>query len=158
RERKISWGIFREFFGTLCSLSHTLWVFRSLWRSRASHQNGDLLVGAARFELATPSPPDWCANQAAPRSDLVGEAKGGIGGFPRRRTIVGHYPARNGGNPLEFKAFAENSGVRIPENSRPPHSRFGASVSVLLRRWPTTLPFIDTLCSWPAWSPLRTGW
>src|SRR5580658_9625046 len=27
-----------------------------------------LLVGAARFELATPSPPDWCANQAAPRS------------------------------------------------------------------------------------------
>jgi hypothetical protein len=29
----------------------------------------DVLVGAARFELATPSPPDWCANQAAPRSD-----------------------------------------------------------------------------------------
>ncbi len=28
-----------------------------------------LLVGAARFELATPSPPDWCANQAALRSD-----------------------------------------------------------------------------------------
>ncbi len=26
------------------------------------------MVGAARFELATPSPPDWCANQAAPRS------------------------------------------------------------------------------------------
>src|SRR5262249_50289570 len=28
----------------------------------------DLLVGAARFELATPSPPDWCANRAALRS------------------------------------------------------------------------------------------
>ena len=27
-----------------------------------------LLVGAARFELATPSPPDWCANRAALRS------------------------------------------------------------------------------------------
>src|SRR5262245_54900659 len=28
-----------------------------------------LLVGAGRFELPTPSPPDWCANQAALRSD-----------------------------------------------------------------------------------------
>src|SRR5690606_7714036 len=27
------------------------------------------LVGAGRFELPTPSPPDWCANQAALRSD-----------------------------------------------------------------------------------------
>jgi hypothetical protein len=27
------------------------------------------LVGAARFELATPSPPDWCANRAALRSE-----------------------------------------------------------------------------------------
>ena len=27
------------------------------------------MVGAERFELSTPSPPDWCANQAAPRSD-----------------------------------------------------------------------------------------
>src|SRR5215475_5125585 len=27
-----------------------------------------VLVGAARFELATPSPPDWCANRAALRS------------------------------------------------------------------------------------------
>jgi hypothetical protein len=26
------------------------------------------LVGAAGFEPTTPSPPDWCANQAAPRS------------------------------------------------------------------------------------------
>src|SRR5215467_10891572 len=30
-----------------------------------------LLVGAARFELATPSPPDWCANRAALRSETV---------------------------------------------------------------------------------------
>src|SRR5258706_3480087 len=28
-----------------------------------------LVVGAERFELSTPSPPDWCANQAAPRSE-----------------------------------------------------------------------------------------
>jgi hypothetical protein len=28
-----------------------------------------LMVGAAGFEPTTPSPPDWCANQAAPRSD-----------------------------------------------------------------------------------------
>src|ERR1700741_2222091 len=27
------------------------------------------LVGAPRFELGTPSPPDWCANRAALRSD-----------------------------------------------------------------------------------------
>jgi hypothetical protein len=28
------------------------------------------MVGAGRFELPTPSPPDWCANRAALRSDL----------------------------------------------------------------------------------------
>jgi hypothetical protein len=28
-----------------------------------------LLVGAAGFEPTTPSPPDWCANRAAPRPD-----------------------------------------------------------------------------------------
>src|SRR6266436_7849116 len=27
------------------------------------------LVGAPRFELGAPSPPDWCANRAALRSD-----------------------------------------------------------------------------------------
>src|SRR5262249_40205760 len=32
-----------------------------------------LLVGAARFELATPSPPDWCANRAALRSETVSD-------------------------------------------------------------------------------------
>ena len=30
-----------------------------------------LLVGAPRFELGTPSPPDWCANRAALRSETV---------------------------------------------------------------------------------------
>ena len=30
-----------------------------------------IMVGAERFELSTPSPPDWCANQAAPRSVLA---------------------------------------------------------------------------------------
>ena len=35
----------------------------------------DRVVGAPRFELGTPSPPDWCANRAALRSEL-------------RRTIV----------------------------------------------------------------------
>jgi hypothetical protein len=29
----------------------------------------NLLVGAPRFELGTPSPPDWCANRAALRSE-----------------------------------------------------------------------------------------
>jgi hypothetical protein len=29
---------------------------------------GVFLVGAPRFELGTPSPPDWCANRAALRS------------------------------------------------------------------------------------------
>ena len=30
------------------------------------------LVGAAGFEPTTPSPPDWCANRAAPRPDQNG--------------------------------------------------------------------------------------
>ena len=30
------------------------------------------LVGAAGFEPTTPSPPDWCANRAAPRPDRNG--------------------------------------------------------------------------------------
>lgn len=29
----------------------------------------EMMVGAGRFELPTPSPPDWCANRAALRSD-----------------------------------------------------------------------------------------
>jgi hypothetical protein len=37
------------------------------------HKCLTLMVGAARFELATPSPPDWCANQAALRSEPDGD-------------------------------------------------------------------------------------
>jgi hypothetical protein len=29
------------------------------------------MVGAPRFELGTPSPPDWCANRAALRSETI---------------------------------------------------------------------------------------
>src|SRR4030095_13559405 len=36
-----------------------------------------MLVGTARFELATPSPPDWCANQAAPRLERGPEGPNG---------------------------------------------------------------------------------
>ena len=43
-----------------------------------------LLVGAPRFELGTPSPPDWCANRAALRS---AEALG----------LGRHRPMRKGG-------------------------------------------------------------
>ena len=34
--------------------------------------NATFLVGAAGFEPTTPSPPDWCANRAAPRPDRNG--------------------------------------------------------------------------------------
>ena len=42
-----------------------------------------LLVGAGRFELPTPSPPDWCANQAALRSDHGVLCPGGGAGSTR---------------------------------------------------------------------------
>ena len=35
-------------------------------------RDGMFLVGAAGFEPTTPSPPDWCANRAAPRPDRNG--------------------------------------------------------------------------------------
>ena len=35
------------------------------------------MVGAGRFELPTPSPPDWCANQAALRSEPAPFCPGG---------------------------------------------------------------------------------
>src|SRR5580700_483294 len=42
-----------------------------IWRLHARRDRWGffLLVGAPRFELGTPSPPDWCANRAALRSD-----------------------------------------------------------------------------------------
>src|SRR6185312_9045768 len=51
-------------------------------------REGGELVGAAGFEPTTPSPPDWCANQAAPRSDYSMMGRMGPGGTRRRRTIV----------------------------------------------------------------------
>ena len=38
-------------------------------RAQRSRRSLISLVGAGRFELPTPSPPDWCANQAALRSE-----------------------------------------------------------------------------------------
>src|SRR5271166_1339995 len=49
---------------------------------------GAYLVGAPRFELGTPSPPDWCANRAALRSE-------------RRWTIVIGGGRRNRGDATE---------------------------------------------------------
>src|SRR6266404_4272160 len=54
------------------------------------------LVGAPRFELGTPSPPDWCANRAALRSEL-------------RRTIVS---ARARGNRQAFTPPSRSARVR----------------------------------------------
>jgi hypothetical protein len=51
-----------------------------------------LLVGAARFELATPSPPDWCANRAALRSET--EATIEIGYFARNIRSPSALPQR----------------------------------------------------------------
>ena len=66
---------------------HRATAFTSLWvRAKASNLRTRLvryridskrvdvillkfLVGAAGFEPTTPSPPDWCANRAAPRPD-----------------------------------------------------------------------------------------
>jgi hypothetical protein len=43
------------------------------------------LVGAPRFELGTPSPPDWCANRAALRSDPPNIIVIGVARRNRRR-------------------------------------------------------------------------
>jgi hypothetical protein len=46
---------------------------RILSRGRRTYKALNLLcklVGARGFEPPTPSPPDWCANQAALRSDF----------------------------------------------------------------------------------------
>ena len=48
------------------------------------------LVGAAGFEPTTPSPPDWCANQAAPRS---GTKKSGAQGPARGADYSRAHPA-----------------------------------------------------------------
>ena len=58
-------------------------------RERMMALDWNALVGAARFELATPSPPDWCANRAALRSEL-------------RRTIVSG--VRRGNRTMDSRA------------------------------------------------------
>jgi hypothetical protein len=62
-----------------------------------------LLVGAARFELATPSPPDWCANRAALRSDRENPLI--IGSFRMYRVRLGI-------------AIAANRGRKVPQSVR----------------------------------------
>src|SRR5262245_1608733 len=62
--------------GTFCAVPGILKavLFRYCWRQlrtmvrKNRYRTRGLMVGAARFELATPSPPDWCANRAALRS------------------------------------------------------------------------------------------
>ena len=48
------------------------------------------LVGAARFELATPSPPDWCANRAALRSDPRGIRVFGVSDKKKGASLAVH--------------------------------------------------------------------
>src|SRR3979490_2696728 len=49
--------------------------------------SGGCVVGAPRFELGTPSPPDWCANRAALRSDERRTIVSGGGGGNREDGI-----------------------------------------------------------------------
>src|SRR5829696_7928603 len=56
-------------------------------RARLARRRGWEVVGTAGFEPATPSPPDWCANQAAPRPERGLESPkraSGYHGHPRR--------------------------------------------------------------------------
>jgi hypothetical protein len=69
-----------------------------------------LLVGAPRFELGTPSPPDWCANRAALRSDEKKLLKAGVL-LPYRvrpRIAIGENRSRK----------VPKLAHRIPKNSR----------------------------------------
>src|ERR1700724_3027656 len=67
----------REGFILAASMSCAVFLVRSLcgqlflgsWPDQTPCKYSILLVGAPRFELGTPSPPDWCANRAALRSD-----------------------------------------------------------------------------------------
>ena len=47
------------------------------------------LVGAAGFEPTTPSPPDWCANRAAPRPDRNGADYRDAAVVAQQRSAVG---------------------------------------------------------------------
>src|SRR5262249_9829534 len=52
------------------------------------------MVGPARFELATPRPPVWCANQAALRPDEALVAGGGASVTPVLRQAARAQPRR----------------------------------------------------------------
>jgi hypothetical protein len=69
------------FFGTLGAAISGLILFRSemrSWQRNVGRGQGLIfkakLVGAGRFELPTPGPPDRCANRAALRSDVGNQA------------------------------------------------------------------------------------
>jgi hypothetical protein len=47
-------------------------IFGEAGKAQKCKKYLNLLVGAPRFELGTPSPPDWCANRAALRSEREG--------------------------------------------------------------------------------------
>ena len=84
----------------------------------------DFLVGAARFELATPSPPDWCANRAALRSDA------------RKAVIIGVFSTYSVQTEI---AIAENRGRKLPKSAyrvpKNPRSQF------YIRSYPCHAPF-----------------
>ena len=71
-----------------------------------------LLVGAPRFELGTPSPPDWCANRAALRSDRENPLK--IAGFSTYRLRLGIAIVEN------RRRKVPKSAHRVPKYSRSP--------------------------------------
>ena len=58
------------------------------------------MVGAGRFELPTPGPPDRCANRAALRSDVGNQALREAGGKNKRWIATGLPPERLFQQPL----------------------------------------------------------
>ncbi len=65
-------GLFRDFSRRLAPDDDDSFRFRGPSTARENRPTLEhywkKMVGAARFELATPGPPDRCANRAAPRS------------------------------------------------------------------------------------------
>src|SRR4029450_9701846 len=71
-------------------------------RARLARRGGWEVVGTAGFEPATPSPPDWCANQAAPRPERGPESPKRASGYPGpprrpRPSATGQVPPRPSG-------------------------------------------------------------
>src|SRR4051812_12801704 len=70
-----------------------------------------VLVGAPRFELGTPSPPDWCANRAALRSARAGTS-----------TLAPQPAQGRAGRPrngrLQAGKFAQEIGIHQPRRPR----------------------------------------